>query len=50
MTRSQILPLSYITGYSSVVNSVLNKRPENCSFSQIILEDRHLLSIKMVIL
>lgn len=50
MTRSQILLLSFITGYSSMVNSVLNKCPQNCSFSQIVLEDKHLHSIKIVIL
>lgn len=46
MTRSHILLLSFVTGYSSVINCFLNKCPEIHSFSQIVLEDRHLQSIK----
>lgn len=46
MTRSHILLLSFVTGYPSMIDSFLDKCPESCSFSQTLLEDRHLCSIK----
>lgn len=49
MTKSKILLLSFITVYS-MIYSALNKCPEMCIFSQIVLEDRHLCSVKMVML